>query len=142
MQAISKRTQFTAVTAGYVGVAIVAALLLYHRHMQYANYPNDVTASSGMYAFGDWILELFIVVLFLIPTFVLVLIIRNSEPAYTRYSQILLYLSVTAPVCFGIFLIPAVNQGKMLLGWICLDRLLVAPLVIVWLALSRVDCIA
>jgi hypothetical protein len=91
-----------------------------------------------MYAFGDWILELFIIVLFLVPTFALVLIIRNSEPAYTRYSQVLLYLSVTAPICLGIFLIPAVNQGKMLLGWICIDRLMASPLVLVWLALSRV----
>jgi hypothetical protein len=100
------------------------------------NHPADVIASSGRYAAGDWMLELF-GGLFLIPTFVLLLLIRNSEQAYTRYSQILLGLSLTAPICVGLFLIPAVSQGNSFLGWFCRDRLLAVPIIVVGLAVSR-----
>src|SRR5208283_522683 len=65
------------------------------------------------------------------------LVIRNSEDLYTRYSKVLLGLSVTAPICLGMFSIPAVNQGTMFLGWICLDRMLGSPVVIVGLVFSR-----
>jgi hypothetical protein len=71
-----------------------------------------------------------------------VLVIRNSEALYNRYSLILLGLSLTAPLCLGVFSIPAVSQetvdrGTMLLGEICLDRLFVSPLVVVGLVFSR-----
>jgi len=134
---IPRRVQLGIVAAAYVGVVLVAAALLYARHMQYLNHPAEVIAASGMYAAGDWILELFIGGLFLVPTFLLLLLIRNSEKAYTRYSQILLGLSLTAPICLGLFLIPALNQGNSFLGWFCVDRLFASPIVIVALAVSR-----
>lgn len=137
MKPIPRRVQLNVVVAGYVAVLVVATVLLYQRHMFYVNHPDEVMASGGMYAAGDWMLELFIGGLFLIPTFLLVLVIRNSEKAYTRYSKILLGLSLTAPICVGVFLIPAVNQGNSLLGWFCVDRLLASPIVIVGLAVSR-----
>lgn len=90
-----------------------------------------------MYAAGDWMLELFIVGMFLIPTFFLGLVIRKSETAYTRYSQALLGVSLTAPVSLGVLLIPAVNQGNTFLGWFCMDRLFASPVVVVGLAVSR-----
>ena len=105
--------------------------------MQYVNHPADAAAAGGMYAAGDWMLELFIVGLFLIPTFLLVLVIRKSETAYTRYSQALLGVSLTAPICLGVLLIPAVGQGNTFLGWFCMDRLFASPLVVVGLAVSR-----
>ena len=137
MKPIPRRVQLGVVAAAYGATLLVAAVLVYARHMQYVNHPDDAIASGGMYAFGDWILGLFIGGLFLIPTFLLMLLIRNSEKAYTRYSQILLGLSLTAPICVGVFLIPAVNQGNSLLGWFCMDRLLASPIVIVGLAVSR-----
>ena len=92
---------------------------------------------GGMFAFGDLLLGLFIGGLFLIPTFFLVLVIRKSETAYTRYSQILLGLSLTAPISLGILLIPAVGQGNSFLGWFCMDRLFASPIVIAALVFSR-----
>jgi hypothetical protein len=137
MKPIPRRVQLSAVVAGYVAVFLLSAMLLYQRHMQYVNHPDDVASSGGMYAFGDLLLGFFIGGLFLIPTFLLVLVIRNSEAAYTRYSQVLLGLSLTAPVCLGLFLIPAVNQGNMFLGWFSMGRLLASPIVIVGLVVSR-----
>ncbi len=73
----------------------------------------------------------------LVPTFLLALVIRNSENLYIRYSKIMLGLSLTAPLCLGVLSIPAVAQGTMVLGWICLGRLLGSPIVIVGLGFSR-----
>jgi hypothetical protein len=137
MKTIPLRTQLGVVAAGYIAVFLFAVVLVFQRHMQYVNHPADVNASSGMYAAGDVLLEFFIGGMFLIPTFLLALAIRNSETAYTRYAQILFGLSFTAPVCLGVFLIPAVNQGNSLLGWLCTDRLFVSPIVLVGLMFSR-----
>jgi hypothetical protein len=137
MQPIPWRVQLGAVAAGYAMVFLVAAVLLYARHIQYVTHPADAVSSGGMYAFGDLMLGLFIGGLFLIPTFLLVLVIRKSEMAYTKYSQTLLGLSLTGPICLGVFLIPAVNQGDSFLGEFCMDRLFASPIVITGLAVSR-----
>jgi len=125
------------VAASYALVLATAIALVYARHMQYVNHPEEVVASSGMYAFGDWMLEIFIGCMLLVPTFLLMLTIRKSENLYTGYSKILLGVSLTAPICLGVFSIPAVNQGTMILGEICVDRLFGSPIVIVGLLVSR-----
>jgi hypothetical protein len=137
MKPVPLRVQLILVAAGYVAVLVIAAALVYARHLQYVHHPEEASAASGMYAGGDLILEIFIGCMLLVPTFLLVLVIRNSEALYTRYSMILLGLSLTAPLCLGVLSIPAVGQGTMLLGWICLDRLFASPLVIVGLVFSR-----
>jgi hypothetical protein len=125
------------VAAGYAFVIATATVLVYLRHMQYVNHPEDAAASSGMYAGGDLILEIFIGCMLLVPTFLLVLTIRNSENLYIGYSKILLGLSLTAPICLGAISIPAVGQSKMLLGEICVDRLFGSPIVLLGLVVSR-----
>lgn len=131
------RAKLGTVATGYALVLAAAIVLVYGRHLQYVNHPQEGEASSGMYAGGDWILEIFIGLLLLMPTFLLVLILRKSESLYTRYSKFLLALSLTAPLCLGVFSIPAVNQSNMLLGYVCLDRLFGSPIVIIGLAVSR-----
>ena len=137
MKPIPLRAQLGLVAASYAVVLATAALLVYERHLQYVNHPDDVAAAGGMYAAGDWMLEIFIGCMLLVPTFVLLLVIRKSENLYTGYSRILLGLSLTAPICLGVLRIPAVNQGTMVLGEICMDRLLCSPIVIVGLVVSR-----
>jgi hypothetical protein len=78
---------------------------------------------------------LFIGCLFFIPTFLLILVIRKSETAYTRYAQVLLGLSFTVPVCL-LGLLAVANHENSFLGEFCLYRLLASPLVIVGLVLS------
>jgi hypothetical protein len=137
MKPIPWRTPLGAVAAGYVIVVLIAAALLLARHVQYVTHPADANTYGAMFAFGDLLLGLFIGGLFLIPTFSLVLVIRKSETAYTRYSHTLLGLSLTAPISLGILLIPAVSQGNSFLGWFCMGRLFAMPIVIVALAISR-----
>jgi hypothetical protein len=137
MKSIPLRAQLSLVAAGYAAVLGTAALLVYVRHLQYVNHPEDVAASSGMYAAGDWMLEIFIGCMLLVPTFVLMLVIRKSENLYAGYSKVLLGLSLTAPISLGVLSIPAVGQGTMFLGWICMDRLFCSPIVIVGLVVSR-----
>src|SRR5947208_15915083 len=98
MNPIPWRTPLGAVAAGYVIVVLIAAALLLARHVQYVTHPADANTYGAMFAFGDLLLGLFIGGLFLIPTFFLVLVIRKSETAYTRYSQTLLGLSLPAPI--------------------------------------------
>src|SRR5882672_10437451 len=53
MKPIPWRVQLGAVAAGYAMVLLVAALLVYVRHIQYVNHPADVMSYGGMYAFGE-----------------------------------------------------------------------------------------
>jgi hypothetical protein len=131
MKAIPMRTQLGLVAAAYTAVLVTAAVLIYERHMQYVRNPQEAMASSGMYAGGDLILEVFIGCMILLPTGVLVIVL------YTRYAKVLLGVSITAPVSLALFMIPAVSQGTSLLGQICVDRMFASPLVLAGLAFSR-----
>jgi hypothetical protein len=137
MKTISLRAQLTLVAAGYAAVLAAATALVGGRYLLYVSHPQDVAAAGGMYAAGDLMLELFIGGMFLVPTFVLALVIRNSENLYTLYSKILLGFSLTAPICAGVLSIPAVNQGPMIVGEIFMARLVCSPLVILGLGFSR-----
>lgn len=136
------RVQIGVVAGGYIGVLLVSAALLYMRHLQYVKYATDVDASGGMWAFGDLLLGLFIAGLFLIPTLLLAFFIRKSEAASTKYSQFLLGIAFTAPICIGAMAIPAVGQSGSgflgWLGWICLGRVSASPIFLAGLVFSRI----
>jgi hypothetical protein len=137
MKSIPLRTQLGLVAVAYGVVLATAAVLVFMRYLLYVNHPQDAAAAGGMYAAGDWMLEIFIGCMLLVPTLVLALVIRKSEHLYAGYSKVMLGLSLTAPISLGMISIPAVSQGTMLVGWICMDRLLCSPIVIVGLAVSR-----
>jgi hypothetical protein len=131
------RTKLAWVSAAYGVVLTVSVLLVVWRYLQYRWHAEDANLYSGMWAGGDMALGVFIFCLFLVPTFVLVLIIRNSETLYTRYAKVLLGLGLSAPLSLGLVAIPAVNQGQSLLGWIFFWRILGSPFVFLVLAGSR-----
>jgi hypothetical protein len=136
MKAIPIRTQLGLVAASYTAVLVTAGVLIYERHLQYVKNPQDL-ASSGMDAGGDLILQAFIGCMVLVPTLILVIVLRKSEELYTRYAKVLLGVSASAPISLGLFMIPAVNQGASMLGEICVDRMLASPLVLAGLVFSR-----
>lgn len=138
MRTIPRRVQLGLVAAGYAAVASSAAILIAERYLQYARHPEDVAASSRMYAFGDLLLEMFIAGALLVPTVLLVIVIRKSEPAYTAYSKVLLALSLSAPLSFGVLCIPAVSSGPGLLGFLCLYRLEASPFTLAAAGFSRI----
>jgi len=49
----------------------------------------------------------------------------------------MLGLSLTAPICLALLTVPAVNQSPMLLGELCLFRLVNMPFVLIGLAVVR-----
>jgi hypothetical protein len=141
MGAIALRGKLKLVAAGYALVLAAATALVFVRYLLYVTHPQDVAAAGGMYAAGDLMLAIFIGCMLLVPTFILALIIRNSEELYTGYSKILLGLSLTAPICLGVSSLPAVNQSSMslarTLGELCMDRLFCSPIMLVVLVASR-----
>lgn len=138
MRAIPRRAQLGFVAASYAAVVIFSAILVIERYLQYARHPADVAASSGMYAFGDLLLEMFIAGALLVPTLLLVLVIRKSEAAYTMYSKVLLVLSLSAPLSLSLLCIPAVSSGPGWLGFVCLYRLEASPFTLAAAGFSRI----
>jgi len=135
MEPSPSRLQLRFVAASYAVVGVVSALLIYVRYLQYVRNPQDAAASSGMYAGGDLLLEVFICFLFLVPTVALVFVIRKSESCYTAYAKVLLGLSLTAPISVGLLIIPVLNQWYW--GDACIFRLFAIPIVVVVLIFSR-----
>jgi len=89
---IAWQAQLGSIALGYAPVTVVAAGLLYERHLQEVNHPADVAASGGMYAGGDALLSIFIICLFMIPTVFLVWVVAKFEALFLAYSQLLLVL--------------------------------------------------
>jgi len=131
------RGQLMLVTAGYGFVLALASALVVMRYLQYLFHADDVAASGGMWAFGDVMLALFIACMVLVPTFWLAFVLRKSEDLYTMYAKVVFGVSVTSPLSLGVMAIPAVGQSNMLLGYVCMYRVMCAPVVLVGMAMSR-----
>jgi len=137
MNPIPLRVQLRLVAAGYAAVLAVAAALIVARYLQYVRHPDDVAAYGGMWAGGDMMLGLFICFLLVIPTALLVFVIRKSETACETYAKVLFGFSLTAPVSAALIAIPAIGHSNMILGYFCLFRILASPVVVIWLIVSR-----
>jgi hypothetical protein len=133
---ISWRTQLWFIAAGYAAVFVVSAGLVLVRYVQYISHPAEVAAAGGMYAAGDTFLAIFIVGLFMVPTAFLVWGVAKFEAFYTRYSQVLLGLSLSAPVCLILFYFHE-NHVAQSLSLLCLCRLLLSPFILVGIGVSR-----
>ena len=126
--------QLGLVGLGYIAVLVVAAALFYGRHLQELKYPDE--ASGGMWAAGDAFLQIFIACLFLIPTVFLVWVIAKFESFYRAYSQVLLGLSLSAPVCLSVLTLGD-NLVAPSVGFFCLYRLMWSPFILVGIGVSR-----
>jgi hypothetical protein len=122
------------VALGYAGVLVVASALLYGRHLQELKYPDE--ASGGMWAAGDALLQIFIACLFMIPTAFLVWVTARFESFYKAYSQLLLGLSLTAPVCLSVLTLGE-NYLAQSVSNLCLYRLFWSPFVLLGFGVSR-----
>jgi hypothetical protein len=89
-----------------------------------------------MYAFGDLMLAIFIACLFMIPTVFLVWVMAKHEGVYTTYSQLLVGLSLSAPVCLSLFVFGKSHVSESL-RVLCLCRLVGSPFVFVGIGVSR-----
>jgi hypothetical protein len=133
---ISPRTQLWLIGLGYAAVFFVAAVLILARYLLEHFHRAEVTAASGMYAAGDTMLAIFIVCLFMIPTAFLVWVMAKYESVYMTYSQLLVGLSLSAPVCLSLFVFDKNHVAESLLI-VCLCRLVGSPFVLVGIIVSR-----
>jgi hypothetical protein len=122
------------VVLAYAAVLVVAATLLYMRHLQELKYPAE--ASGGMWAGGDLFLYIFIACLFMVPTAFLILVTARFEAFYTAYSKFLLGLSLSAPVCLGVLFLGENHVGQTLFD-LCLYRLMWVPFILMGMGISR-----
>ena len=134
MKSISWRAHLGLVALGYAVVLVVAATLLYGRHLQELKYPAE--ASGGMWAAGDAFLWIFIACLFKVPTVFLVWVIAKSESIYKTYSQLLLGLSLSAPVSLALFTLGQ-NYLAQSVGVLCLFRLVGSPFILLGIGVNR-----
>jgi hypothetical protein len=133
---IGVKTKLICVALAYAAVLSFAAGELFARYMYESNHAADVAAASGMYAGGDMLLEIFIVFLFMIPTYFLIRIGAPFETPYTAYSKVLLIVGFTAPVCLGLLLLGKAYLPESL-SVLCLERLLWSPFILMLIAISR-----
>jgi hypothetical protein len=143
MKPFSLRVQLGLVALGYVGVLVYSADMVFQRYLQEVSDPISDAASSGMYAFADWLMTIFIFFLFMIPSAFLLWVIRTFEGTYTKYSKVLLALSITAPVCLGLLCLGDLLHGKALLSdrsslhEVLIERVFCAPYILVLMGASR-----
>jgi len=137
MNSIPLRVQLGIVAAIYVAVVAVSGILVALRYLQYVRHPQDVAAAGGMYGFGDVMLALMIVCMLLFPTFLLAIVVRQSEALSIGYAKAMVGVSLTLPLSAGIIAIPAVAQSTSILGELCLEWLFASPAVLVGLVMSR-----
>ena len=136
MKTSSTKTKLALVGAGYAVVLAFAAAEFHLRSLMERNDPAGVTASSGMYAAGDMLLDMFLTFLLMIPTFFLVWIGAKFESPYTIYSKTLLIVGFSAPVSLGLLF----WGSKYLpgdIGAYCFLRLLWSPFILGLIGMSR-----
>jgi hypothetical protein len=126
--------QLGLVALGYGAVLLIAATLLFGRHLQELQYPAE--ASGGMWAAGDAFLLIFIACLFMVPTVFLIWVTARFEAFYTAYSKFLLGVSLSAPVCLGVLYFGENHVGQSLIN-LCLYRLMWLPFILVGMGISR-----
>jgi hypothetical protein len=122
------------IAGGYAVAFAIGAVLLLQRYILEITHRADVSAAGGMWAFGDLILGIIVVCLFLIPTFFLVRVMARSEAAYTTYSQLLFGISLSSPVCLGLLYFQ--NSMPESFGILFQYRLFWSPLILVGIGAS------
>jgi hypothetical protein len=122
------------IAACYAAVIALAGMAIVGRHYAALRNPNDF--NGGMAAGGDLILDLMIAVALLVPTFLLALVVRDRETASVVFAKAVFGFSLTAPLSLGLLLISAISQTDNILGFVCMDRLFAAPVVLAGIGTS------
>jgi len=107
------------------------------RYLYERYHPEEVVASSGMWAFGDLMIVAFLFLMTMVPTIFLLRLLAKSEASYNTYAKVLLGVAVTAPVCIAVLALLQ-HPDQNLVGYTCQWRVVLAPFVIVALAVSRI----
>jgi hypothetical protein len=135
LKSMPLRVQLGLIGLGYAAVLAYGILAEFARYL--AAMKDPVSASGGMWAFGDELLAWSIFFCFMVPTLFLILLMREYEGTFVKYSKVLFWFSLSAPLCLGIFVLGAVAHAQHFvdpLVW----RTWRAPFALVIIAASRV----
>lgn len=136
MKPIAWRIQLEVIASAYAGILLMGTFWFYQRHLQELSDPQAAMASSGMWAFGDLILVVFLYLLCLIPTFFLLRLMRTNEVVYDNYAKIVLAVSLTSPLCLAALSFHVGENIAVLENFFAL-RLFNSPLVFGLMVMSR-----
>jgi hypothetical protein len=124
------------VAGGYVGALLVALAVVAFRVVTTSG--PEAQASSGMYAFGDFLLFVNVFgVLSLVPTVAVLYFLRSYRPFWTALAVVAIILAVTGAAAAVVFAAGRHETSSALAAWTALAvlRILGAPLFAVgWLA--------
>jgi hypothetical protein len=134
VKSIAWRTQLWFIALGYAAVFALLAALLLKNYLMRRYYPAE--SAGGMAAFGELIGYVLIACLFMVPTAFLVRVMAQFEALYTTYSQLLVGISLSAPVCLSWLYFGKAHVSDNL-KLLCTCRLLCAPFVLVGAVISR-----
>jgi hypothetical protein len=132
------------IAAGYLAALVAAAACVAVRYIWVD--PRDVAASSGMYAFGDFIEFLVFGGLFsLVPTFFLLRMLRQVERFWRALSWMCLALAVEAPLVWLLYQAVARggqehSAGAALLSLFVLLRGFSSPAIFLGIAVAWIMC--
>ena len=99
---------------------------------------RNLSFSSIFSLSGDLTLVLLgVLLLVLTPLLTLALVrkLAKSEPAYTKYAEILFGLSLTGPL--SLLFLPFVQDEGEIAFWVCFSRMLASPFVLIGMGISR-----
>jgi hypothetical protein len=133
--AISWRSKMAFIAACYAGVVGLAAVAIVSRHYLALRNPNDF--NGGMAAAGDWMLDLMIGMMLMVPTFLLALAVRERESAAVVFAKALFGFSLTALLSLVLLAIPVIHQTDNIVGSLCMYRLLASPVVLAGIGTCR-----
>jgi len=134
---ISQRTQLWLIAAGYAFTFAICGAWAITRYLWELYHRDDVSAASGMYAFGDVMLAVMIFCLMMVPTFFLLRLMAHNEKVSAVYSKALLVFSVTVPICLALIALTRHFNSNFLVDFYFL-RVLLSPFVLVVTVLSRI----
>lgn len=112
VKALPLRAQLAVIGFGYTAVLVYAVAAEYMRYV--AAVKDPVSSSGGMWAFGDELLAWNLFLSFMVPTFFLLVLVRRDDGAYVKFSKVLFWFSLTAPLCLGVFVIAAMAHAQNL----------------------------
>lgn len=136
MIAVSKRLQLQLIAFGYACVLLYGVCAWYVRDL--AALRDPAYSSGGMWAFGDTLLDMFLFLLALAPTFFLMRLMAGEEAIFGVYSKVAVAATITAPFCVAMLATMAIHPLPQWLQGLFVDRLWYSPAVLAILGLSRV----
>jgi hypothetical protein len=124
------------VGAGYAVILAFAGAEFYERYLYEISHREEVIAESGMFAGGDMILAIFVVLLLMIPSLFLIRIGAKFEAPYTTYSKLLLFVGLSAPACLALLYFGS-QRLPATFAVFCFERLFWSPFILAIIAMSR-----